>query len=669
MITCAKTATLSNCTHSVGYDVIISADPVSAQTIPFYDGDVYVSLSETHSQHSISVYTDSGWTNWDPRRPTPVSFMGVVAYPAPCNSQGLKYVASEEEFRQVSEGALADTSTLAYLIARDSGLGGPDSSTPRPRKRGRAGTAQTKGLILSVSRKTIERLDKGKAKETDAVTEDLETYTGSQEMDIYVGHHREEKGGYRRLLTASQLPPPTTAGWLSWNAHHVVSLVPRTCRKDAEVTAFMSRSLKASEINHHYPMLIDLTLHGQPLKVLHHKIRQTLARGTAVLLHGWEPERAMEFNMKDIAEIRPLLSQTIKWQDANIRARTFERSPSSRSYGDYIVEGTLQDFVRASTDANSCSNCLDLPTLVPEVPHFLRGILDDRSALIITGTEAYVSTKGESTKGDCSGLNGPQLMHFDTWRSCAWDIITHGGFLTYPHHDATGFLTYSYVRAGAKLWGYIHLDNVDEFDSQDVSARWRNYYKHPMATETYDKNVIVGTVLLEKGAVLIQPPGANHMVYTPVHTVMSGGHFLTYETLHLTEMALTFDFGLDHKGEHQHATNSLHPGTLRKVYRMAIALPVLVLERPQFPKRSIIALASIVSTNPRSFSIDDYKEDVCLKAKDALARELGGERARALMIMNKVMKKWHINDPWKEMRKGLWNDPGSLEDLTFLVGV
>lgn len=93
-------------------------------------------------------------------------------------------------------------------------------------------------------------------------------------------------------------------------------------------------------------------------------------------------------------------------------------------------------------------------------------------------------------------------MHFDTWRSTSWDIFTHAGFLTYPHHDGNGLLTYSYVRTGAKLWGYLHLDKVNEDNRTDVHVKWGEYYKEIMASETYMKNVKIGTLLLECGGVL-----------------------------------------------------------------------------------------------------------------------------------------------------------------------
>lgn len=75
------------------------------------------------------------------------------------------------------------------------------------------------------------------------------------------------------------------------------------------------------------------------------------------------------------------------------------------------------------------------------------------------------------------------------------------------------------------------------------------------------------------------------MVYTPVSTIMSGGHFLSYNTMHLTEMALSFDFGLDQGNDTRpQAANAAHTGMLRKVYRMAIALPQLVQSRCQYSK-------------------------------------------------------------------------------------
>ncbi|KAI6001233.1 hypothetical protein EDD15DRAFT_2230494 [Pisolithus albus] len=628
--------------------------------------DIFISIGPAPAEVPSSY---KEWIVWEPTRPLRVKLPGTDVYPAPCKSWGLRYVASETAFLQASEGAPKDITSLAYLIAKDAGVRGTGRWMGCLRKRAhtsrrRSGDMQGSTSFPSISGGYTE-LDKGKGRDIDFGMASPEPHLTSEEGDVSMEDDRRDIKDSRRLLAHPRISSNPTAITLNWSAHGIATVMPWTCKKDAMVTAFMAGSRNASEVNHHYQMLLELESRGKPLRKLHLEIRRALAQGTAVLVHGWEPQQATEFSLEDIETYRPPLSQTIKWQDAKERAKLFNTPPSARSYSKQIIEGSLGQFMLAAADPERCLNCLDLPSLVPDIPPFLRGILDDRMALMAFGTEPYVTEKGEATKGNRSGLNDLQLMNFDAWRSRAWDVMTHGGFLTYPHRDATGFLTYSYVQTGAKIWAYIHLDEVDELDSHDVATKWNAYYKYPMATETYNENVIIGTVLLEKGAVLIQPPGVNHMVYTPVPTVMSGGHFLTYETMHLTEMALTLDSELGNE-DMQHATDALYPGTLRKVYHMAIALPTLVLARPLFPKRSIIALASIVSTDPRSFSVDKYDEGVRLKVRDALAVEIAGERARALCVMDEVMRRWNITDPWREMRKGLWRDPGPLEDLTFL---
>jgi len=64
-----------------------------------------------------------------------------------------------------------------------------------------------------------------------------------------------------------------------------------------------------------------------------------------------------------------------------------------------------------------------------------------------------------------------------------------------------------------------------------------------------------------------------------------------YDTMHLTEFAVIFDYGLDRKGKRRHqGTNAIHPGLLRKVYRMAIAIPKFTQERCEWPPTRIILL-------------------------------------------------------------------------------
>lgn len=127
--------------------------------------------------------------------------------------------------------------------------------------------------------------------------------------------------------------------------------------------------------------------------------------------------------------------------------------------------------------------------------------MDDHTAFITTARQGYRAANTTSEKMVQTDL-GPQLMHFDNWRSGSWDVFTHGGFMTYPHNDAAGMMTFSYVRTGAKLWGYLDIDGTDHGNQAAVLKGWNDYYSEPLAYATYDKGVKVGTVLLEVGGVL-----------------------------------------------------------------------------------------------------------------------------------------------------------------------
>jgi len=96
---------------------------------------------------------------------------------------------------------------------------------------------------------------------------------------------------------------------------------------------------------------------------------------------------------------------------------------------------------------------------------------------------------------------GPQVILYDMWRGQGWDIITHGGFLTYPHHDVSGAVTFITPRSGEKMWGIIKVkgeyspDNrVDLFEEFDAIL-------DENSTPSEDR-FVMGTILLEEGDML-----------------------------------------------------------------------------------------------------------------------------------------------------------------------
>ena len=74
------------------------------------------------------------------------------------------------------------------------------------------------------------------------------------------------------------------------------------------------------------------------------------------------------------------------------------------------------------------------------------------------------------------------------------------------------------------------------------------------------------------------------MVYTPIKSVVTGGHFYLYDTMHLTELACAYDNSTSPDGScrEDHATNASHPDMTRFVARMMLALPYISKQRSEF---------------------------------------------------------------------------------------
>src|SRR5579859_6655096 len=99
----------------------------------------------------------------------------------------------------------------------------------------------------------------------------------------------------------------------------------------------------------------------------------------------------------------------------------------------------------------------------------------------------------------------------------------------------------------------------------------------------------------------------------PVKTITTGGHFYTYDTLHLTEIARSYDASLsDGTPREDFATNNKHDAAPRHLARMVLALPFLCLKcseykimacfliadgQKEFYERPIFALFCIVSSH------------------------------------------------------------------------
>ena len=206
-----------------------------------------------------------------------------------------------------------------------------------------------------------------------------------------------------------------------------------------------------------------------------------------------------------------------------------------------------------------------------------------------------------------------------------WNLLTHAGFVTYPHKDANGVCTWIYAHQGVKVWGILRPTYTSEHNSKEDLFKVHEAMIKPPGDFSWGDQSQMYTIFLAAGDLLyvslsfnsllkswhqglsIMPPGTWHVVYTATPSYVSGGHFYTYETLHLTEFSRSFD----HLPDGEFATNA-NNNVLWVLCRMAMALHMLqgthgtLIRHPSHPfsnwngpfielyKKPLVALAKMI---------------------------------------------------------------------------
>ncbi|KAG1761763.1 hypothetical protein EV702DRAFT_1206970 [Suillus placidus] len=174
-------------------------------------------------------------------------------------------------------------------------------------------------------------------------------------------------------------------------------------------------------------------------------------------------------------------------------------------------------------------------------------------------------------------------VHPENFTVKGWALLHHAGFLTYPHHDAEGSLTWVRMEVGIKFWVVFRLKDRhnDRKHIQEVATKLGNFTEHRTWIR---KHCAAEVITLFPGDTLIMPPGQLHAVYTPVASFATGGHFYHYECMHLTEISRYLDAVVGDCLTNQTLHNALE--TLR---RMIIGIPRLS-PRIRLFRRSLLAL-------------------------------------------------------------------------------
>jgi hypothetical protein len=180
----------------------------------------------------------------------------------------------------------------------------------------------------------------------------------------------------------------------------------------------------------------------------------------------------------------------------------------------------LTKFILDAHDTKSCGNVLDLQRLRQDAPQWIECIKqhippccviyilsnsvlsDDVNALYITRRDHYANMKNKKPTGALDKSHqGPQVILYDMWRGQGWDIITHGGFLTYFHHDVLGVVTFVTPRLGEKMWGIIKVK--EEYSSDNRVDLFKEFNAILDENSTpFEDRFVMGTILLEEGDML-----------------------------------------------------------------------------------------------------------------------------------------------------------------------
>jgi hypothetical protein len=86
-----------------------------------------------------------------------------------------------------------------------------------------------------------------------------------------------------------------------------------------------------------------------------------------------------------------------------------------------------------------------------------------------------------------------------------WNLLTHPGFVTYPHKDANGLCTWVYAHQGVKIWGVLKPTSKSDACSQEDMFRAHAAMTTPPGDISWDDNSKMYTIFLSAGDLLYVP--------------------------------------------------------------------------------------------------------------------------------------------------------------------
>ena len=83
-----------------------------------------------------------------------------------------------------------------------------------------------------------------------------------------------------------------------------------------------------------------------------------------------------------------------------------------------------------------------------------------------------------------------------------WNLLTHPGFVTYPHKDANDLCTWIYAHQGVKVWGILRPTYNAEKGSKEDVFKAHDAMVRPPADLSWDNESEMYTIFLAAGDLL-----------------------------------------------------------------------------------------------------------------------------------------------------------------------
>lgn len=152
------------------------------------------------------------------------------------------------------------------------------------------------------------------------------------------------------------------------------------------------------------------------------------------------------------------------------------------------------------SDLDEVSNDICIPARSPftiSASH----LADEVTSFYITRHDHYGLGTGKKANSNLDRrYQGPKVILYDMWRAQGWDILSHGGFVSYFHHDASGLSTFVFPRSGSKIWGYARIKK--ECSPQQRKDLFNMFDAILEESGQVSPSVVMGTVLIEEGDIL-----------------------------------------------------------------------------------------------------------------------------------------------------------------------